>query len=235
MSLKHLYRTYQRSYDTMTDDLIKTTKKVLSGEIKFTDKMLLALYEALESELGDAISCDPIPVVGEDTKLDSETRRLDNLMQALWNKFDITRLRDAEEQERRRIENLGYSLSKNKLAEDLIQINLGLKSNDIITDWHIKYLLDKDTNPVEYVWTTAQLMSTIPVRVLASRFYKIVPYHKVNSKGVVQSSNPKYFCLFESTCIEDSNIKLVAVYESFCQAGYSIITQLQQAYISNTR
>ena len=212
----------------MTDDLIKVTRKVLSGEIKFTDKMLLALYEALEEELRDAISCDTVPLDGEDTKLDSETRRLDDLMSDVCRKFDITKLRYAEEEEKKRISNLGYAINDKKLKEDdLIAVNLGLGANDITADWHIKHVNDKEDLPIECICATATLESKDP-HVTVSRFYKIVPVHKTNAYGTILSEDPKYFCLFESLSLEDSNVKLVAVYESFCQAAYSIAHRIHK-------
>lgn len=212
----------------MTDDLIKVTRKVLSGEIKFTDKMLLALYEALEEELKDAISCDTVSLEGEDTKLDSETRRLDDLMSDVCRKFDITKLRYAEEEEKKRLSNIGYAINDKKLeGDDLITVNLGLRSNDITADWHIKHVNDKEDLPIECVWATATLESKDP-HVTVSRFYKIIPIHKTNAYGVVLSEDPKYFCLFESLSFEDSNVKLVAVYESFCQAAFSISYRMHQ-------
>ena len=212
----------------MTDDLIKVTRKVLDGELKFTDKMLLALYEALEEEIGDAISCDTVPLGGEATKLDSETRRLDKLMQDMCKKFDISRLRYAEEEEKKRISNIGYAINDKKLeGDDLITVNLGLRSNDITADWHIKHVNDKKDLPIECVWTTATLVSKDP-HVTVSRFYKIIPIHKTNAYGVVLSEDPKYFCLFESLSLEDSNVKLVAVFESFCQAAFSIAYRMHQ-------
>lgn len=212
----------------MTDDLIKTAKKVLSGEIKFTDKMLLALYEALEEELRDAKFCDTVPLDGEATKLDSDTRSLYNLMLDMRRKFDITRLRYAEEEEKKRISNLGYAINDKKLKEDeLLAVNLDLAADDITADWHIKHVNDKEDLPIECIWATATLESKDP-HVTVSRFYKIVPFHKINSYGIVLSDDPKYFCLFESLGLEDSNVKLVAVYESFYQAAYSISYRMHQ-------
>lgn len=211
----------------MQDDLVKVAKLVLKGELKFTDKMLLALYDSLEEELKDATECDLSPIE-EHEKLDSETLDLDLLMQEFCRKFDIMLLKSAEDKEKTRLSNIGYNFSgEHLLNNDFTTISLELSTFNIKTDWHIKYIDDIDTNQVEYVWTVAKLVSSDP-HVEVSRFYKVVPYYKETSDGVVQSKYPKYFCLYESLGLEDSNTKLVAVYESFCQAGFRIATQMRK-------
>lgn len=211
----------------MQDDLIKVATLVLKGDLKFTDKMLLALYDSLEEEQKDAIAYDQ-SLCEEYTRLYSETRHLDILVQEFCRKFDIMSLKSAEDKEKTRLSNIGYKFSgEHLLNSDFIAIRLELSTFKIKTDWHIKYIDDIDTNQVEYVWTVAKLVSADP-HVEVSRFYKVVPYYKETSDGVVQSKDPKYFCLYESLGLEDSNIKLVAVYESFCQAGFRIATQMRK-------
>lgn len=84
------------------------------------------------------------------------------------------------------------------IAEQLAAINL---------EWQKKYINDIPSNGVECWWTVGELDTL-------KRFYKIVPFHEHDERGLVTSIEPKYFCLYEALGVESDKASLIAIYES---------------------
>ncbi len=73
-------------------------------------------------------------------------------------------------------------------------------------DWKVKKVNDIEENPIE-CWCAIGDSGTL------RRFYKIVPWSRIDVYGKVLEEN-KYFCLWEGLGIEPDNLCMVAVYEN---------------------
>lgn len=84
------------------------------------------------------------------------------------------------------------------ISEQLAAINL---------EWKKKYVNDIPSNGIECWWTIGEFGTL-------KRFYKVVPFHEHDERGMVISIEPKYFCLFEALGVESDKVSIVAIYES---------------------
>ena len=108
------------------------------------------------------------------------------------------------------------------MAKRLSAINL---------DWKEKYINDIETNGVECWHTVGELNGT-------KRFYKITPFNKCDTSGMVLGKGC-YYVLYEALGIESDSAKPVAVYESLDAAmerakfQLLVIDSLKRTYVSD--
>ena len=85
-------------------------------------------------------------------------------------------------------------------------------------NWHTRYINDIDSNGVECWWTIGALGDI-------RRFFKVVPYSRCDTAGLVLKEHA-YFALYESLSEDETLASVVAVYESKEEAMERVKTQL---------
>lgn len=89
-------------------------------------------------------------------------------------------------------------------------------------NWHTRYINDIESNGVECWWTLGSLGGI-------RRFFKVVPYSRCDTDGLVLKEHA-YFALYESLTEDETQATVVAVYESKDEAMERVKTQLTHIY-----